>query len=140
MTWQDSKDPLQAAVEYLHKKFSQFDWTGIYLLRGKTLELGPFVGAATEHTRIAVGTGVCGRAVAENQDLNIADVSKEANYLACSLATKSELVCLIRSAEGKILGQIDIDSHSLNAFSPEIEQEVRKVANELGLRFSQLLK
>jgi GAF domain-containing protein len=96
------------------------------------LELGPYIGASTDHTRIPVGRGVCGTAVAKNEDQNVPDVSGSDNYLACSLHTKSELVVLIRNKQGQILGQIDIDSHVLNAFGPEEEAAVRHVANQLG--------
>jgi GAF domain-containing protein len=105
---------------------------GIYVLKGKSLELGPYMGAATDHTRIPVGVGVCGTAVSKNQDLNIPDVSSHDNYLSCSIETKSELVVLIRDSRGKILGQIDIDSHTRDAFGSSEEESVRQVAKELG--------
>lgn len=96
------------------------------------LELGPYIGAKSEHTRIPVGRGVCGTAVAKNEDQNVPDVHASDNYLACSLETKSELVVLIRDSSGKILGQIDIDSHLPNAFGPEEEAAVKRVAQQLG--------
>ena len=78
-------------------------------VKGDTLELGPFVGAATEHTRIKVGVGVCGTAVARNADMNVPDVSASDNYLACSLETRSELVVpLIQN--GAVIGVLDLDS------------------------------
>jgi L-methionine (R)-S-oxide reductase len=134
--WYNPASPLGSAVRYIASLSPKYNWTGIYILKGKTLELGPFIGAATEHTRIPVGKGICGLAVAENRDQNVPDVHSAKNYLACSLETKSELVVLIRDTKGKdpekILGQIDIDSHSLDAFGPEEEAAVRKVAQELG--------
>jgi L-methionine (R)-S-oxide reductase len=134
--WYNPASPLGSAVRYIASLSPKFNWTGIYVLKGKTLELGPFIGAATEHTRIPVGKGICGLAVAENRDQNVPDVHSAKNYLACSLETKSELVVLIRDSQGpnpdQILGQIDIDSHSPNAFGPEEEAAVRKVAQELG--------
>ncbi len=104
----------------------------IYLLNGDTLELGPFIGAPTEHTRIKVGIGVCGTAVARNEDLNVPDVTASDNYLACSVETQSELVVLIRHHDGRVLGQIDIDSHTRNAFSLELEAAVKQIAYDLG--------
>jgi L-methionine (R)-S-oxide reductase len=102
------------------------------VLNGETLELGPYVGQPTVHARIPVGVGICGTAVARNEDMNVSDVSSADNDLACSVETASELVVLIRDREGRILGQIDIDSHTLGAFGPEEEEAVRKVARELG--------
>ncbi len=75
---------------------------------------------------------MCGTAVARNEDMNVPDVSRSDNYLACSIETKSELVVLVRDRDGKILGQIDIDSHTPNAFGRAEEEAVRKVAKELG--------
>ena len=123
---------LSSAVELLHNSNSRFDWTGIYeLFPDNVLRLGPFIGAPTEHVFIAVGKGVCGTAVAEKRNINVPDVSKAPNYLACSSSTKSELVILIRKGE-TIFSQIDIDSHSYNAFDPETVQLVEKVADWLA--------
>ena len=123
---------LSSAVELLHNSNSRFDWTGIYeLFPDNVLRLGPFIGAPTEHVFIAVGKGVCGEAVAEKRNINVPDVSKAPNYLACSASTKSELVILIRRGE-TIFSQIDIDSHSYNAFDPETVQLVEKVADWLA--------
>jgi L-methionine (R)-S-oxide reductase len=130
--WMQPEAPLGSAVRYVTGLSGKFQWVGIYLLKGKTLVLGPYLGAPSEHTRIPVGKGVCGTAVAENRDQNIADVQAVQNYLSCSIETRSELVCLIRDPDGKIVGQIDIDSHFKAAFGPEEEAAVRKVADELG--------
>lgn len=123
---------LRAAVAKVAAMSPQYNWVGIYLLQGDRLVLGPFVGEPTEHTVISVGQGVCGTAVAENADQNVPDVAQRANYLACSLKTRSELVVLIRNSRGEILGQIDIDSHSPNAFGPEDESRVRAVAADVA--------
>jgi GAF domain-containing protein len=81
-----------------------------------------------------VGTGVCGTAVAEKRNMNIADVRKIANYLACSTETRSELVILIRSGE-RIHAQIDIDSHQVGAFDDGMVAGVQKVADWLAERY-----
>jgi GAF domain-containing protein len=94
-----------------------FDWSGAYRLEGDTLVLDEYVGAETDHTRIPVGTGVCGTAIAEDRNQVIEDVRELKNYLACSLETRSEAVVLIRR-EGQVLGQIDIDGHQVGAFGP----------------------
>src|SRR4051812_16369124 len=72
--WYQPQAVLGSAVRYVSALSPRFDWVGIYLLKGKTLELGPYIGAKTEHTRIKVGVGVCGTAVAENTDMNVPDV------------------------------------------------------------------
>lgn len=130
--WYRPEAPLGSAVRYIAALSPRFNWVGIYVLKGKQLVLGPFMGAETEHKRIPVGKGICGTAVAEDRDLNISDVSSAPNYLACSVETRSELVVLIRDPDGKVLGQIDIDSHTPAAFGPEEEETVRTIARELG--------
>ncbi len=129
------QDLLTSAVQRVAAISPRFDWVGIYVLEGDTLELGPFIGAPTEHTRIKVGVGVCGTAVARNEDLNVPDVSQAENYLACSVETASELVVLIRDEAGRILGQIDIDSHTRGAFGPGEEAAVREIARDVGARW-----
>ena len=109
-------------------------YTGVYLymLHGDMLQLEAFDGRPTDHTEIPVGTGICGQAVAEVRDLNIPDVSDADGYLACSIETKSELVVLIRRNE-EILGQIDIDSDTLNGFDADEEAAVREVADAIAV-------
>lgn len=123
---------LAAAVRMLHESHPRFHWTGIYeLFPDNVLRLGPFVGAPTDHVFIAVGRGVCGTAVAERRNINVPDVSKATNYLACSTATKSELVVLIRSGE-RIYAQIDIDSHEIDSFDGEAVVQVERLADWLA--------
>jgi GAF domain-containing protein len=119
-------------VELLHQSNPRFHWTGIYeLFPDNYLRLGPFIGAPTDHVFIAVGQGVCGTAVAERRNINVPDVRKAENYLACSTATRSELVVLIRQGD-TIHAQIDIDSHDLDAFDPASVRHVEQVAKWLA--------
>jgi GAF domain-containing protein len=130
--WFDPLAPLGSAVKYVASLSPRYHWVGIYVLKGKSLVLGPFIGSETEHQKIPVGTGVCGTAVAENRDMNVPDVTAVDNYLACNVETRSELVVLIRDSKGKVLGQIDIDSHLAGAFGADEEAQVKQVAQELG--------
>ena len=123
---------LEAAVHGVHALDSRFHWTGIYeLFPDNVLRLGPFIGAPTEHVFIGVGQGVCGTAVAEKRNMNVPDVSRAPNYLACSSDTRSELVILIVSGD-HIWAQIDIDSHELAAFDHQAELKVQKIADWLA--------
>jgi L-methionine (R)-S-oxide reductase len=123
---------LESAIRGLHEMDPRFHWTGIYeLFPDNVLRLGPFIGAATDHVFIAVGQGVCGTAVAERRNINVPDVSKVANYLACSTSTKAELVVLIRKGE-RIYAQIDIDSHEYAVFDAEAVRCVEQVADWLA--------
>lgn len=117
----------RAAMEAL-SGLDGYDWSGVYRLEGETLVLDEFVGAATDHTRIRVGVGVCGTAVAEDRNQLVADVRELTNYLACSTQTRSEIVVLIKDPEGRTLGQIDIDGHQVGAFDKSDETFLSEVA------------
>ena len=123
---------LRAAVRSIEKGDNRFDWVGVYLLGDDNeLWLHNYVGEPTEHAKIPVGTGVCGRAIQERTNLNIPDVSAEENYLACSPDVQSELVVLIRAGED-IFGQIDIDSEEKGAFTEEDEVALIGIADKLA--------
>ena len=127
---------LTAAVERLHASNPRFHWTGIYeLFQDNVLRLGPFIGAPTDHVFIAVGRGICGTAIAEKRNINVPDVTKVSNYLACSTSTKSELVVLIRLGD-EIFAQIDVDSHEFNAFDAESVDDVERVAAWLATEYA----
>jgi L-methionine (R)-S-oxide reductase len=111
-----------------------YDWCGIYALNGDVLELDQYIGDETDHTRIPVGVGVCGTAVALNQNQVIEDVRELNNYLACSSFTRSELVVLIRRGE-TILGQIDIDGHKIGSFDESDEAMLHKIGEFLAVRW-----
>lgn len=124
---------LRYAVRTIATADDKYSWVGVYLLNneGSELWLHNYVGSPTEHAKIPVGTGVCGRAVAEKSNLNVPDVSKEEEYLACAPDVQSEMVVLIRAGDD-IFGQIDIDSEDEAAFTDEDEMLVQSVADKLA--------
>lgn len=128
---------LRKMVQLLALNVPRYHWVGIYLLDGNELVLHNYVGKPTEHTRIPVGVGVCGTAVARKTNQIVDDVSQVENYLACSLKTKSEIVVLIQDDEG-IIGQIDIDSDRPNAFGPDDESFLNAIARLLAKRYRAL--
>ncbi len=108
----------QRVVELLHDRFPHYDWVGIYWVSsdGDDLVLGPWTGPeATEHTRIPIGTGICGAAAASGQTEIVPDVDADPRYLACFASTKSEIVVPIFEAS-EVIGEIDIDGSDLDAF------------------------
>ena len=111
-----------------------YNWSGIYSLEGQTLVLDEYVGDPTDHTRIQVGVGVCGTAVAQDANQVVEDVRNLENYLSCSMATRSEIVVLIRR-NGQVLGQIDIDGHEVGAFDKSDEAFLEKLAEILADRW-----
>ncbi|MCH8545510.1 MAG: GAF domain-containing protein [Cryomorphaceae bacterium] len=122
------------AAEFLQKKHKHFDWVGFYIMNNeaKTLHLGPYLGAATEHTVIPYGKGICGQVAVSGQMYHASDVGQEDNYIACSIETKSELVLPIYDARGKLVAQLDIDSHEKNTFTPEVIESCEKVCAQIG--------
>ena len=123
---------LTLAAEKIRAAGAPYTSVYLYMLHGEQLELEAFAGRETEHTRIPVGRGVCGTAVATGLDQNVPDVRAIDNYLACNTWTRSELVVLIRRG-ATILGQIDVDSDVPDPFSPDEEAAVRKVADALAV-------
>jgi L-methionine (R)-S-oxide reductase len=125
-------DLLRTAAEKIRAAGPPYTSVYLYMLHGDELVLEAFAGRETEHTRIPVGTGVCGTAVATGKDQNVPDVRAVQNYLACNTWTRSELVVLIRRGD-KILGQIDVDSDEPDPFTAEEAAEVRAVADALAV-------
>jgi L-methionine (R)-S-oxide reductase len=123
---------LQYAADKIRAAGAPYTSVYLYMLHGSELRLEAWSGRDTEHTRIPVGKGVCGTAVATGQDQNVGDVRALSNYIACNTFTRSELVVLIRRG-ASILGQIDVDSDVPDPFTPEEEAAVRAVADGLAV-------
>jgi L-methionine (R)-S-oxide reductase len=124
----EADEVLRQAVEVLHDRFEHYSWVGIYLVEGDELVLGPWKGPeATEHMRIPIGQGICGAAAASRQTEVVDDVGIDERYLACFPSTKSEIVVPI-SYEGRIVGEIDIDSDRPAAFGSEDRAFLERVA------------
>jgi putative methionine-R-sulfoxide reductase with GAF domain len=124
----DADDVLRAVVSVLHDRFEHYSWIGIYLVEGDELVLGPWEGPeATEHVRIPVGQGICGAAAASGQTEVVDDVNADPRYLACFPSTRSEIVVPI-SYEGRVVGEIDIDSDRPAAFGTEDRTFLERVA------------
>ena len=125
-------DILQLACDRLRGLGAPFTSAYAYMLHDSELVLEAFSGRETEHTRIPVGRGVCGTAVATGEDQNVPDVAVIGNYLACNLETKSELVVLIRRGQ-TTLGQLDIDSDVPAGFTQPHHRAVKEVADALAV-------
>lgn len=124
-------DAVRHAVSLLKTGVPHYTWVGIYLLEGETLVLGPFLGKPSPHTRIPVGSGICGAAAAERSTIVVDDVNADARYLACSLETQSEIVVpIMRGAD--VLGEIDIDSDARAAFGAGDQALLERVARVLA--------
>jgi L-methionine (R)-S-oxide reductase len=124
----DADDILREVVSFLHDRFEHYSWVGIYLVEGDDLVLGPWRGPeATEHVRIPVGQGICGAAAASGRTEIVDDVNADPRYLACFASTRSEIVVPI-SFEGRVVGEIDIDSDEPAAFGEGDREFLERVA------------
>jgi L-methionine (R)-S-oxide reductase len=119
---------LQSVAELLHDRFERYSWVGIYLVDGDVLELGPWKGPqATEHVRIPIGEGICGAAAASGHTEIVDDVNADPRYLACFASTRSEIVVPI-AYEGRVVGEIDIDSDAPAAFDEADRRFLERIA------------
>jgi L-methionine (R)-S-oxide reductase len=124
----DADELLRKVVDVLHDRFSHYSWVGIYFVEGADLALGPWKGPeATEHVRIPVGQGICGAAAASGRTEIVDDVNADERYLACFPSTRSEIVVPI-SYEGRVVGEIDIDSDKPAAFGDADRMFLERVA------------
>ena len=122
-------------VATMATQLPHYSWTGFYMLDPNdpdTLVLGPFVGDPTPHVRISVTQGICGAAVATGQTVIVDDVNSDPRYLSCSIKTKSEIVVPVY-AHGKVIGEIDIDSHDFAAFTNEDRMLLEETAHLVGV-------
>jgi GAF domain-containing protein len=129
-------DLMASVVEHLHERMLKYNWVGFYMIEREsgeadTLALGPFVGAMTPHTRIPLNQGICGAAASSGRTVVVDDVKSDPRYLACSIETKSEIVVPI-FVKGKVVGELDIDSHFPAAFGAEDRQLVEHCAKLVG--------
>src|ERR1700690_2684344 len=126
---------MKSIVALLHERMTRYNWVGFYMLEKEgdrdMLVLGPFQGTMTPHTRIPLNQGICGAAASTGKTVVVDDVNADPRYLACSLETKSEIVVPI-FVKGKVVGELDIDSHFLAAFGPDDRKLCEHAATLLG--------
>lgn len=101
------------------KQTMDFFWVGFYLVKGKQLVLGPFQGPIA-CTRIDFGRGVCGTVWKEGKTIVVPDVDKFPGHIACSSASRSEIV-LPAFKNGSVALVLDVDSDQLNSFDSDDE-------------------
>jgi GAF domain-containing protein len=120
---------LQQICELLAEHVAAFDWVGFYLVdpdADRELVLGPYVGEETDHTRIPFGKGICGQAAETNETFVVQDVSKEDNYLACSVRVEAEIVVPVKK-DGEFVAELDIDSHTKDSMTEDHRKMLEKV-------------
>ncbi|HLK34882.1 MAG TPA: GAF domain-containing protein [Terriglobales bacterium] len=135
---------MHGIVKKLNERMLKYNWVGFYMLESKpgeppVLVLGPFVGAMTPHTRIPLHQGICGAAASSGKTVVVHDVASDPRYLACSIETKSEIVVPV-FVRGKVVGELDIDSHFPAAFGADDQHLVEHCARVLGKHLEKFRK
>ena len=130
------EEKLLKICQMLQDSINYYNWVGFYFANpeAKTLHLGPYVGAPTDHTVIPFGKGICGQVAVSNENFVVPDVTAQDNYIACSFTVKSEIVVPL-FVNGKNIGQIDIDSHVLDPFTAADEQFLEFVNQQVAALF-----
>jgi L-methionine (R)-S-oxide reductase len=130
-----ANDFMAQVTRLLHERLLKYNWVGFYMLEPGSqppmLVLGSFQGAMTPHTRIPLHQGICGAAASTGKTIRVDDVNKDPRYLACSIETKSEIVVPV-FVNGKVAGELDIDSHFPAAFGDEDQEFVEYCAALVG--------
>lgn len=128
-----TEEKLQKVCQLLSDEIDYYNWVGFYFKNGdkNELKLGPYVGAATDHTIIPYGKGICGQVAESNETFVVPDVYAQDNYLACSIETKAEIVVPIFK-DGQNIGQIDIDSHTINPFTADDTKLLDYICKRVG--------
>lgn len=112
----------------IHQTFG-FWWTGFYRVSGSELVLGPFQGPLA-CSRIPFGRGVCGTAWKEADTVIVPDVDAFPGHIACSSASRSEIVVPVFDDE-KVIAVLDIDSAELNTFDSVDKEWLEKICSLL---------
>ncbi len=120
----------------LESNVEHYNWVGFYFAdhTTKTLHLGPYVGAPTDHIVIPFGKGICGQVAVSNANFVVPDVAAQDNYIACSFTVKSEIVVPL-FVNGVNIGQIDIDSNVLDPFTAADERFLEFVNEQTSKLF-----
>lgn len=127
---------LANASAFLNEFLPDINWVGFYLLQDGALRLGPFQGKPA-CTRISVGIGVCGTAIAENRTQLVTDVHTFPGHIACDGASNSELVVVLHDAAGAPTGVLDIDSPLYSRFTQEDAKNMERAAEIISRKIRQ---
>jgi len=117
----------------LENNIDYYDWVGFYFRNGdkEELVLGPYAGEETDHTVIPFGRGICGQVAVSGKNFVVPDVQAQDNYIACSINVRSEIVVPL-FVDGENVGQIDIDSNIVDAFTDLDERFLEFVNTEVA--------
>lgn len=116
----------------LHNSFENFHWTGFYrVVEPEWLKIGPYQG---EHgcLQIPFDKGVCGAAARSRKTQLVPDVREFPGHIACSPATRSEIVVPVTDSKGDLVAVLDIDSDQIGAFDPVDKVNLERLCEMIG--------
>ena len=130
-------EKLQQICDYLKQEVTYYDWVGFYFKNGdkNELKLAEFAGEPTDHIIIPFGKGICGQVALSNENYVVPDVTAQDNYISCGWKVKSEIVIPI-FVNNVNIGQIDIDSHTVNPFTKDDELLLEFVCEKISEQLS----
>ena len=131
-------DILKITVQLIDAFSDGYDWTGFYMMHRGVLEVGPYVGPETPHTRIELNSGICGAAASQKKTIVVDDVNADPRFLACSTTTRSEIVVPLIDGD-RCLGEIDIDSNQLEFFTNDDKEVLKAIADLIVQRLKEIL-
>jgi GAF domain-containing protein len=134
---QTEHDVLKTAVTLVDGFSAGFNWTGVYMMHGDALDVGPYIGPETPHTHIELNSGICGAAASMKRTIIVPDVQADPRFLACSVHTRSEIVVPLLDGD-QCIGEIDIDSNQPNFFTDEDREMLEEIAATLVSRLKAL--
>jgi GAF domain-containing protein len=128
------EEKLQQICDYLASEVSYYDWVGFYFKNGDKdeLKLAQYNGEPTDHTIIPFGKGICGQVAVSNENFIVQDVQEQDNYISCGWKVKAEIVIPI-FVNNENIGQIDIDSHTINPFTSDDELLLKYICEKVAL-------
>ncbi len=131
-------DLLTSICKTLKEDVKHYDWVGFYFKNGdrRELKLKAFAGLPTDHEIIPFGKGICGQVAESNSNFVVDDVNAQDNYISCNINVKSEIVIPL-FFNNENIGQIDIDSNTINAFSEVDEQLLTDVNKRVAEKIKQ---
>jgi len=124
---------LEAICNLLRNNVAYYNWVGFYFKNGdkNELKLSAYAGEPTDHTIIPFGKGICGQVAESNNNFVVPDVKAQDNYIACSIHVKAEIVIPL-FVNGENIGQIDIDSNTVDPFTQKDEEFLEFVNAEIA--------
>ncbi|WP_304139486.1 GAF domain-containing protein [Mesonia mobilis] len=124
---------LEEICNVLRDNISYYNWVGFYFKNGdkNELKLSSYAGEPTDHTIIPFGKGICGQVAESNNNFVVPDVNAQDNYIACSITVKAEIVVPL-FVNGENIGQIDIDSNTIDPFTDKDERFLEFVNAEVA--------